>query len=83
MPREAAAALVLSTLTGDFREVLPRIRVPMLCVGAEESHLKGAMPWIASQIPGAKLTMAKGRHFSLVEEPARFAADVLQFIQDI
>eukprot|EP00913_Durusdinium_trenchii_P008032 g7531.t1 len=38
VPREAAAALVLSTLTGDFREVLPRIRVPTLCVGAEESH---------------------------------------------
>lgn len=81
VPRSAGARLVLDTMSADFRDVLPRITLPTLCIGGTCSHLKDCTPWIASQIPQSKLVMVEGgSHFMLVEDPARFAADVLTFI---
>jgi len=69
VPRSAGALLVLNTMTADFRDVLPRIRVPTLCIGGDESYLKDCMPWMAGQIPNSKLLMVEGgSHFMLVEE---------------
>jgi len=82
VPRTAGALLVLNTMTADFRDVLPRIRVPTLCIGGDESYLKDCMPWMAGQIPNSKLLMVEGgSHFMLVEDPKLFAQNVLSFIQ--
>ena len=55
MPRGAAAELMLSVMQADFRDLLPRIRRPVLCIGGTRSHLgPRAMPWIAAQIPPCK-----------------------------
>jgi len=84
MPRTAAAELMLSVLHADFRDVLPRIRRPSLCIGGSRSHLgPGVMPWIASRIPGAQLAMIDARHFVHLENPGAFEATVRGFVANL
>lgn len=83
VPRSAAAKLLLSVMQSDFRDVLPLIRRPTLCIGGKESHLGPAvMPWIASRIAGAKVVMMDGRHFLHLEQPSQFNAAVRTFLEE-
>jgi non-heme chloroperoxidase len=84
MPREAAAELMLSVMQADFRDLLPRINAPTLCVGGKRSHLgPAAMAWIASRIREARLTMIDARHFVHLERPNEFNAAVRAFLEQI
>jgi non-heme chloroperoxidase len=84
MPRGAAAELMLSVMQADFRDVLPLIRRPTLCVGGARSHLgPEVMPWIAACIPGAKAVMLDARHFVHLESPVEFNAAVLAFLRAV
>ncbi len=84
MPRSAAAELVLNVMQADYRDVLPRIRRPTLCIGGKESHLgPEVMPWIASRIPGARAVMFDTRHFVHLENPAGFNAAVRTFLEEV
>jgi len=84
MPRGAAAELMLSVMQSDFRDVLPRIRRPVLCIGGTRSHLgPEAMPWIASCIPNSRLVMIDARHFVHLENPGQFNAAVRSFLEQI
>lgn len=84
MPRIAAADLMLSVMQADFRDLLPRIRRPTLCIGGERSHLgPEAMPWMASQIPDCRSVMIDARHFVHLERPAEFNAAVRHFLEEI
>jgi non-heme chloroperoxidase len=84
MPRAAAAQLMIDVMQADFRDVLPRIRRPTLCVGGTRSHLgPRVMPWIASRIPGAQLAMIDARHFVHIENPDAFNAAVRRFVDGI
>lgn len=84
MPRSAAAELLLSVMQADFRDVLPLIKRPTLCIGGKESHLgPEVMPWIASQIPGARVVMFDTRHFVHLEKPAEFNATVCAFLKEV
>jgi len=82
MPRKASAELMVSVMEADFRDVLPLITRPTLCIGGRESHLgPEVMPWIASRIPGAKVAMIRGRHFVHLENPVEFNATVRDFLE--
>jgi non-heme chloroperoxidase len=82
MPRSAAADLMLSVMQADFRDLLPRIRRPTLCIGGSRSHLgPGVMPWIASRIPNAQLVMIDARHFVHLESPDSFNSAVRGFLE--
>jgi non-heme chloroperoxidase len=82
MPRKASAELMVSVMEADFRDVLPLITRPTLCIGGRESHLRPeVMPWIASRIPGAKVAMIRGRHFVHLENPVEFNATVRDFLE--
>jgi len=82
MPRSAAADLMLSVMQADFRDLLPRIRRPALCIGGSRSHLgPGVMPWIASRIPNAQLVMLDARHFVHLENPDAFNSAVRGFCE--
>jgi non-heme chloroperoxidase len=82
MPRSAAAELMLSVMQADFRDLLPRIRRPTLCIGGSRSHLgPRVMPWIASRIPGAQLVMIDARHFVHLENPEAFNVAVRGFLE--
>jgi non-heme chloroperoxidase len=84
MPRGAAAELMLSVMHSDFRDVLPLIQRPTLCIGGARSHLgPEVMPWIAACIPGAKAVMLDARHFVHLESPVEFNASVLAFLQAV
>jgi len=84
MPRDAAAELMLSIMQSDFRDVLPRIRRPALCIGGTRSHLgPEAMPWIASCIPNSRLAMIEARHFVHLENPGQFNSAVRSFLEQM
>lgn len=83
-PRTYAAQLLLSVSEADYRDLLPRITLPTLCIGGEASHLGPAvMPWIAEQIDGADVVMidadAGGSHFMFLENPRAFNFAVREF----
>ena len=81
MPRSSAAKLMLSVMQSDFRDVLPLIKRPTLCIGGERSHLgSDVMPWIASRISEAKVVMIDARHFVHLEKPIEFNAAVRTFL---
>ncbi|WP_298860060.1 alpha/beta hydrolase [uncultured Gimesia sp.] len=87
-PRSHAAQLLLSVSYADFRDLLPRITLPTLCIGGKGSHLGPAvMPWIASQIPGGQVTMidadAGGSHFVFLENPNAFNSAVRIFCDSL
>jgi len=84
VPRSAAAELMLSVMQADFRDLLPRIRRPALCIGGVRSHLgPRVMPWIASRIPNAQLAMIDARHFVHLENPSAFNLAVREFLERI
>lgn len=84
MPRDAAAELMLSVMQADFRDLLPLIRRPTLCIGGKESHLGlEVMPWIASRIPEAQVIMLDARHFVHLENPVGFNTAVRSFLEGI
>eukprot|EP01022_Parablepharisma_sp_SALTPOND_P013823 TRINITY_DN18549_c0_g2_i1.p2 TRINITY_DN18549_c0_g2~~TRINITY_DN18549_c0_g2_i1.p2 ORF type:complete len:298 (-),score=80.30 TRINITY_DN18549_c0_g2_i1:17-910(-) len=84
VPRPAAAQMVLSVMQSDYRDLLPLIRRPTLCLGGRESHLGAeVMPWIASRIPGARAVMFDTRHFVYLEDPAGFNAAVRSFLEGL
>jgi len=79
------ARLVLDHVMQDWRSVLPRIGVPALVTGGEQSHVDAtSQRWIAEQIPGAKLHVFSpaegGDHFPFFEDPKAFAAVLTEFL---
>jgi len=77
VPLPAAAMMMLSVMHMDFRDLLPRIERPTLCIGGKQSHLgPDVMPWIAAQIPDAELAMLDTRHFVHLEATDEFNAVV-------
>jgi pimeloyl-ACP methyl ester carboxylesterase len=77
--------LLLDHVMQDWRDVLPRIDVPTLVVAGEVSHVSPAsQAWTADHIPGARLRVFSaaegGSHFPFFEDPATFAAVLLEFL---
>ncbi len=84
LPRDAAAQLVLSVMHSDFRDLIPLIKLPTLCIGGNLSHLgTEVMPWIASQIANAKIAMLETHHFVHLENPEAFNRTVATFLDSI
>ena len=85
MPRKLSAQLVLDHVFNDWRDVLPRIALPTLCVGAEGSNVPpDCMRWAASVIPGAEVEIFPadegGSHFMFMENPERFNRRLRAFL---
>jgi pimeloyl-ACP methyl ester carboxylesterase len=85
MPRPLAAALMRQHAPIDWRDVIRRIRMPSLVVGAEGSLAPASsIRWIAEQIPGAVLEIfgadEGGSHFMFAENPEKFNRVVLDFL---
>ena len=84
MPLSAAADLMISVMQTDFRDLLPRIRRPVLCIGGKRSHLgPRVMPWISSRIPNSQLAMIDAQHFVHLEKPNRFNEEIQAFLSQI
>jgi non-heme chloroperoxidase len=82
LPRPAAAQLLWSIMTGDFRDILSTITVPTLCIGGTQSYLPlECVSWLGSQIPGAEVTLIPGGHFLSIEQPESFNLAVSDFLE--
>ena len=86
MPRPLAAALMRQHAPIDWRDVIRRIRLPSLVVGAEASLAPASsIRWIAAQIPGATLEIfgadEGGSHFMFAENPKKFNRVVSNFLK--
>ncbi|MXN67162.1 hypothetical protein GR183_19815 [Stappia sp. GBMRC 2046] len=85
MPRRHAAALMLDHAPRDWRDVISRIAIPTLVVGAQKSVFPAeSQAWIAGRIPGAALEIFDeddgGSHFMCMENAERFNAVVRGFL---
>jgi len=85
MPRLAAAQLLYNHCHQDWRDVLPRIKLPSLFIGGKASLVPfSCMAWEATQVPGAQLAIFEvaelGSHFMFVENPTKFNALLRTFI---
>jgi pimeloyl-ACP methyl ester carboxylesterase len=85
MPREYAARLLYDHATNDWRDVIPRIDIPTLVVGAKTSLVGWkSQRWIANQIPGARVEIFEegegGNHFMFMENPDKFNRIVKEFL---
>jgi non-heme chloroperoxidase len=84
LPRPAAAQLLWSVMTGDFRDILSTITVPTLCIGGTQSFLPlECVSWLGSQIPVAEVTLIPGGHFLFIEQPESFNLAVSDFLEPI
>jgi non-heme chloroperoxidase len=85
LPRAHAADLVFDHCLNDWRETIRSIRLPSLVVGGEASIFPArSQQWIAEQNPNARASIYsahdKGSHFMFYENPARFNAEVISFL---
>jgi pimeloyl-ACP methyl ester carboxylesterase len=84
-PREYAARLLYDHATNDWRDVIPRINIPTLVVGAKTSLVgwKSQM-WIGSQIRNSRVEIFEeeegGNHFMFMENPTKFNRIVREFM---
>jgi non-heme chloroperoxidase len=85
MPREHAATLLYNHSTQDWRDLIPRIDLPILVVGGRVSVVPWrSQAWVAEQIPGARLEIFEeedgGNHFMFIEGHEKFNAIVADFV---
>lgn len=87
-PTRAAVPLLFDHGAQDWRDVLPRIRVPTLVVGCDGSHVPpDSQRHLASRIPGARVhvvpTDVARSHFFFLERPDAFNRLVEDFLVDL
>lgn len=84
LPRKQAAQLLFDWATRDWRDTIPRISVPTLCVGAKGSPVPcESQRWIHEHIRGSELLLFEehegGSHFMFMENPKKFNAALAAF----
>lgn len=85
LPAEWGSRLLFDHIMQDWRDLLPTIDVPTMVFAGEVSHVSpDSQRWTAEHIAGARLrvfTEAEGgAHFAFFENPAPFAAALLEFV---
>jgi pimeloyl-ACP methyl ester carboxylesterase len=85
LPRESAATLLFNHSLEDWRDVLPRINIPVQMIAGKASVVPWkSQVWIMEQIPDARIEVLQekdgGYHFSFLENPKRFNQIVSSFI---
>ncbi|WP_240137475.1 alpha/beta fold hydrolase [Streptomyces sp. MUM 178J] len=83
LPREYAGRLLLDNVMQDWRDVLPRITVPTLVIGGNDSVIPSAAARsVALAIPGAVVRILRERasHFAFWENPVAFNREVRAFL---
>ena len=85
LPRRYAARLVYNHATQDWFDVIARIDLPTLLIGARASQIPWrSIAWMHQQIPGSRLEIFEedegGKHFLFMENPEKFNRLVADFI---
>lgn len=84
-PRGSASKLLVDHCCQDWRDVIPRIKIPTIVFsGAKSIFNPRSQQWIASQIPNARAHVFEesegGSHFMFMENPQRFNKILLEFL---
>jgi non-heme chloroperoxidase len=85
LPRRYAARLVYNHATQDWFDVVKRIDLPTLLIGACASQIPWkSMVWLHDHIPNSRLELFEaaegGKHFLFMENPEKFNRLVADFI---
>src|SRR5262249_40361031 len=85
LPRRHAATLLYNHCVQDWRDVIPRIKLPTLIFGGRVSIFPWqSQEWIHRQIPGSRLEIFEeqegGNHFMFVEEPGKLNGILWEFL---
>ncbi len=85
LPREQAASLLFNNCVQDWRDVIPRIKIPTLIVGGRVSvTCWQSQVWIHQQIEGSELSIFEeeegGQHFLFIEGASKFNQLIRKFI---
>jgi pimeloyl-ACP methyl ester carboxylesterase len=86
VPEVTYRAAVKCLVTFDERANLPRIKIPILCLAAEQDRNAPAamVEKMATRIPGASYVCLSGLgHMPNLEAPAAFDAAILQFLNAV
>lgn len=83
--RESYLKAVEASVAQDLAAPLERIAAPTLVIASEEDPLypPAIARGMASRIPGARLALLPGGHISNLEQPLRFNAAVLEFLNTV
>ncbi len=86
LPRTYAARLVYNHAPQDWFDVIRRIDLPTLLIGARASQIPWkSMVWMHEQIPGSRLEIFEesegGKHFLFMENPGKFNRLVSDFLR--
>ena len=83
--RDSYLKTVEASVTQDRAAPIERIAAPTLVIGSEHDPLYSTdiARAMAARIPGARLAMLPGGHLSNLEQPERFNAGVLEFLQTV
>ncbi|MEZ5786950.1 MAG: alpha/beta hydrolase [Xanthobacteraceae bacterium] len=84
-PRHDAARLIYNHATQDWFDVVTRIDLPTLLIGARASQVPWkSIVWLHDHIPGSRLEIFEaaegGKHFLFMENPEKFNQLVAEFI---
>ncbi|WP_299004012.1 alpha/beta hydrolase [uncultured Shewanella sp.] len=87
LPNKESASLFYSNAHQDWRDLLPRINIPvLLIVGRASAVSVSSHQWLQQQIPNAQLVVFEkeegGNHFAFLENPEKFNQVVDDFIQE-
>ncbi|MFR9750905.1 alpha/beta fold hydrolase [Nocardia sp. 004] len=85
LPMPWGARLLIEHLMQDWRDLVPRITMPTLLIGATAGNTaSGSQTWLASHIPDAELRIIAesdgGAHFAFYESPHHFATILGDFL---
>lgn len=83
--RESYLKTVEASVAQDIAAPIEKITAPTLVIGSESDPLypPDIARGVAARIPGARLVMLPGGHLSNLEQPERFNAAVLEFLQTV
>lgn len=81
-PAEQCTTMLLNHVYTDWRDVIPTITLPTLCVAAKNSHVLVAnSEWSHEHIEGSELVVFETAHMMFMEEPEAFNAAIIEFIE--
>jgi pimeloyl-ACP methyl ester carboxylesterase len=86
MPRDLAATLGYNNSHTDWRDLIPRIKLPTLIISGRASDMPWkSQDWIHRQIHGSQFEVFEeaegGKHFMFIENPEKFNRLVMEYLR--
>ena len=85
MPRPLAGTLLYNLCHTDWRDLVPRIKLPTLIISGRASGIPWkSQEWIHRQIKGSQFEVFEesegGRHFMFIENPEKFNRLIMEYL---